>query len=699
MSTDITERPPKVSVVIPCFNYGRYLLEAIDSVLASTFLDLEILVVDDGSTDPQTLLILDGLARPKTRVIRQANKGLPAARNAGFREAVGKYVLPLDADDKITPTLIEKAYWVLESRPSLGFVSCWLQHFGQEQWVWAPEPYNLYRLLHGNMVTVTSLVRRKAWEMVGGFDESMVGGYEDWEFWIRLGARGWHGFRIPEPLFLYRKHGASMITEAEKRHPQLVEAIRQRHPWLYSKIGLGLLRRRWEEGFAPFSWLERERLRWARKAVAVLRRLLPSELVFSSVARRVAPEAHGFGELDYSVRPVAEAPLQVLCVFPWLDMGGADRVHLDLVAALVDRGIAVTVVTTLSGEDPWFESFSSLGVEIFRLGVLGFDEMAQVAILKRLARSRAIDVLIVGNSDIGFSALSELKCCMPTLATLALVHNHVPESPRDFVRMAAQKASSLDGIFTVSHAIRAAVQDLLTSSSPWVHCVPNGVDLEKFRKLPEEARQKMRRKRGWPVHGTLVGFIGRLSPEKGARHFVQAAIDLIGRPEAASLTFLIAGDGQERSMLRAKVDSAGIGDRCTFLGAVDRIWEILPLLDLLVAPSEFEGLPLVGLEAMASSVPILATNVRGWRDLIRHGENGWLMEYGSLHNLGDHILEAVSSVSRPAIAERAAHFVMKDHDLRLTSSMYLDLISKAAIDAGMADGLSRRDGNGVYVGK
>jgi glycosyltransferase involved in cell wall biosynthesis len=100
---------PKISVIIPCFNQGPYLDEAVDSVLAQTFQDFEILVVDDGSTDAETIKILRDFARPKTRIIRTENQGLSAARNNGIREAMGEYILPLDADDKIGPGYLEDA--------------------------------------------------------------------------------------------------------------------------------------------------------------------------------------------------------------------------------------------------------------------------------------------------------------------------------------------------------------------------------------------------------------------------------------------------------------------------------------------------------------------------------------------------------------------------------------------------------------
>ena len=121
---------PKVSVIIPCFNQGLYLDEAVESVLAQTFQDFEILVVDDGSTDEATIKMLKDYARPKTRVIHTDNQGLSMARNNGILEARGDYILPLDADDKIGPGYLEEAVRILDQHRDIGIVYCEAAFFG-----------------------------------------------------------------------------------------------------------------------------------------------------------------------------------------------------------------------------------------------------------------------------------------------------------------------------------------------------------------------------------------------------------------------------------------------------------------------------------------------------------------------------------------------------------------------------------------
>jgi glycosyltransferase involved in cell wall biosynthesis len=234
---------PRIAVVIPCFNHGRYLDEAVDSVLAQTFQDFEVVVVDDGSTDPDTVRLLQGYDRPRTRVLHQENRGLPGARNRGIRATGAPLVCALDADDRLAPEWFRKAVAVLESDPDLAFVSHWVETFGDEQGVWRPERCDLPALLDRNTVNGAALVRRAAYDAVGGFDESFRAGCEDWDFWLMLVERGYRGTILPEVLFYYRRRGDSMsrrMTE-EDVYPDLFHAIVRKHRAAYDTHALDLL--------------------------------------------------------------------------------------------------------------------------------------------------------------------------------------------------------------------------------------------------------------------------------------------------------------------------------------------------------------------------------------------------------------------------------------------------------------------------
>lgn len=205
--------PARISVLMPCFNHGAFIAEAVNSVRAQTLQDFEIIIVDDGSTDLATRETLARLSAPGTSVLTTANQGLPAARNHAARHASGEFYCALDADDKLAPTWFEKAVGVLDSQPGVMFVSHWLETFGDERWTWTPEQCDLPALLARNTVNGAALVRRSAFDAVGGYSEDMREGCEDWDFWLRLVEAGFHGTIIPEVLFYYRRRPDSMSRE------------------------------------------------------------------------------------------------------------------------------------------------------------------------------------------------------------------------------------------------------------------------------------------------------------------------------------------------------------------------------------------------------------------------------------------------------------------------------------------------------
>jgi glycosyltransferase involved in cell wall biosynthesis len=204
---------PKISVIIPCYNLGHYLDEAVDSVLSQTYRNFEIVVVNDGSTDPATQALLGDYQRPSTRVIQAPHGGLAAARNLGIARTAGEYLCALDADDRLEPSYLSKAVEALDGDPSVTFVSSWLRTFGDEDWEWKPEKCDLPTLLWEDTILTAAVVRRDAVLAAGGYDTAMpVQGDEDWDLWLTLVEQGHRGVILPEVLFNYRRRPDSMSS-------------------------------------------------------------------------------------------------------------------------------------------------------------------------------------------------------------------------------------------------------------------------------------------------------------------------------------------------------------------------------------------------------------------------------------------------------------------------------------------------------
>ena len=227
---------PTVSVVIPCYRQAEYLPDAVASVVGQTFADWEIVIVDDGSPD-DTALVASGLIAKhpdrRIRVHRQANSGLAGARNAGIEGAKGRYVLPLDADDRIEPRMIETTVGALEGDPTIAIAYTDLQRFGEAGELIRAAEFDPSRLPEANHLSYCSLYRREVWEAVGGYNSNMVWGYEDWDFWVGAAEKGYRARRVAEPLFLYRVRSNSMYSTTLQHDAELRRQMRLNHPATY----------------------------------------------------------------------------------------------------------------------------------------------------------------------------------------------------------------------------------------------------------------------------------------------------------------------------------------------------------------------------------------------------------------------------------------------------------------------------------
>jgi GT2 family glycosyltransferase len=234
-----------VSIVIPCYNPGVWLFEAISSAAQQSHPRIEIIVVNDGTDDENSRAILHEAAGSVHVYLEQPNRGLPAARNTGFSAAAGEFVLPLDADDRILPSHIAECVAALNAHPDAAFAYTGYRMFGDMEQIDPLPDYNFHRLLDQNILVYAGLIRREDWDAAGGYDESMRHGYEDWEFWVRLGARGRFGVRVPQALFEYRKHGTSLYTTALAKHHEIVAYIRRKHACLYAPESRARVKAQW----------------------------------------------------------------------------------------------------------------------------------------------------------------------------------------------------------------------------------------------------------------------------------------------------------------------------------------------------------------------------------------------------------------------------------------------------------------------
>jgi glycosyltransferase involved in cell wall biosynthesis len=195
----------KITVVIPCYNHGAYLWEAIRSVENAGFSDYEIIIVDDGSTDPETRKVALEVQEAGYHILLQENQGVAASRNNAIRLARGEFIIPLDADNRLLKPYFFKGLEILEQNPDVGVVYGDALIIGEKSGDWKNHPLVLEEMLFENYIDTCTIIRRSMWEQIGGYDsKAPVPTRQDYIFWLDCLKHDWKFVYLPEYCFEYR---------------------------------------------------------------------------------------------------------------------------------------------------------------------------------------------------------------------------------------------------------------------------------------------------------------------------------------------------------------------------------------------------------------------------------------------------------------------------------------------------------------
>jgi glycosyltransferase involved in cell wall biosynthesis len=216
-----------VSVIIPCFNSARYLRETVESIWAQTYQDIEIILIDDGSTDETSMLIFELINtenKCQMQIMYQTNAGVAAARNSGIALAQGEYILPLDADDLIHPSMLADCLSIFNSQNDVLLVYTDRQDFGDNAQYRDAGIFELARLKYFNQISYCGLYRKCLWGELGGY-KSNVSGFDDWDFWIAAALNGAKAYHLPKAYLLHRRHKDSQFWHLLSRYEELYARI------------------------------------------------------------------------------------------------------------------------------------------------------------------------------------------------------------------------------------------------------------------------------------------------------------------------------------------------------------------------------------------------------------------------------------------------------------------------------------------
>jgi O-antigen biosynthesis protein len=612
---------PFVSVVIPCYNYGKYVEEAIDSVLNQTFQNLEIIIVDDGSTDHDTIELLRKLSKPKTRIIRTSNQGPSAARNNGIREAKGKYICCLDADDMLKPTYIEKCIILMEEG-NLDVAYSWMKEFGNSNLIWQTTEFELENLIRANCCIVSAVFKRSIWNNIGGYDETMQG-YEDWDFWVNVAKNGGRGGLINEPLFLHRRHGKSRNDDDKEIHDILCDRIQKKHPEAYKNSYL-------------IQQLHRKSIKYT---------------VTNAYDNIVS--SHRINSREYSKN-------NVLFLLSYFAVGGGEKVALDVIRACNSSNYNVSVITTLKSDREQgntLDVFGNESKELYQLPQLFDDKSKWKNFIFYMLESRSIDIIFLSNSTYGYELLPEIKKSFPHIKVVAPIY-WIGDINNN------QKFSKYVDLTILESDYLKYAMDWLPISKQKL--IKNGIDIQKFKPDIQNNISNFE----VDSHNFVISFIGRFSQEKGPDLFIKILSQL---QHYNNLSFIMAGDGESYPEIVKLIKQLKLEDRVSLPGFINSK-DYLSLTDLLILPSESEGRPNIVLESLAMGVPVVASSVGGVPELIQDGYNGYLCQSGNVNDFVERIEQIINNRKlHLEMSKNAREYAVQNLDIKIIYQQYVDV--------------------------
>ncbi len=579
---------PLVSVVMPVHNAERYVAQAVESVLAQTLTDFELILIDDGSTDGSPG-ILHRFNDPRLKLITHAhNRGLVSTLNEGLRLSSGKYIARMDADDLMHPERLAKQVAYMGSHPDAAVLASFVDLMNSDSEIigtWDTDrsvttPAGIKAMMaRTNCIAHPSVLMRRSALGRLHYDERQKGA-EDWDLWLRLLSRGLSIHKMPEPMLTYRVHASSTMGKEKVGVSLERRLLRVRRRLLLSE---------WSQGhFSSYQVLllvaqfRNIGGMLLRNVMAPLVRDVYRALTYSPIA--VLREARA---LRKAAADASEGPV---LMFPYLGIGGAERVHADIARSV--SGASPTIIFFGRSADRGFAQRFERAGQVLELPHLLHHPFTRRQAIRRsaaLINRRKSPVLLASLSDIFFDLLPMLD---DRVCTLYLQHAFLYQ-PEGNVQWKAwlPRLSRVDRILFVSEHARSEFDRFL------FHQAIPATERTKLLYLPNAVE----RYAPVGIHSRpgLV-FVGRNSPEKRAHLFIRLC-ERLHSSFPGSFRFATVG-------LPTQVSSAPIEHHGEVTDDA-ALSNILSAQDVLVLTSDREGFPMVIMEAMAHGLVIVSTPV------------------------------------------------------------------------------------------
>ena len=572
---------PVISVIMPFYNDKKYIRQSVYSVLNQTYPYFELLIIDDGSKDKESLEILKEIAKldDRIKVFHKENEGLAATRDYGASKVLDsvKYLFFLDSDDLIEPTYLECAYWTLETNPEASWAYTDSVGFEGDQYTWN-KWFDSGKMKKQNDLVATSMIRRKDFEEVNGYELREKAVNEDWNFWLKMIAKGKFPVRMSFYGFWYRrKVHSGELNKATNNKKRAMEIINSTARTIKKKV------KAIQYPVQNYNW----------------------DIIPDKIDGIVAPK-----------KIIKGKKINILMIIPWMTTGGADKFNIDFLKGLDKDKYDVTVITTESQVNNYRQEFEKYAI-VYDLTTF-IDRKYWLAFVNYIIQKNNINFIFNTNSRYGYSVLPYLKGKYPEIPIIDYIHMEEWYNRNGgYSRDSSVMPSILDRTLVCNKNSENILVDYFERERDELKTVYIGVDEKEYdpSKISESEREKILEKYEINKNGRfIISYICRIAEQKRPHLLMQIARRL--KDNRDDFLIVVAGDGYMLNDIKKEAKKYNLTDYIKFIGNTTNTKEIYAISDLTINCSIKEGLALTSYESLAMGVPVVSADVGGQRELI-----------------------------------------------------------------------------------
>lgn len=571
---------PLISIATGYYNCKDYIMQTANSVLNQTFPYWEWNIINDGSTEDGTDEILAKLEKLDSRihVYNQKNAGRLEARDNAVKKAKCDLVFILDSDDCIDETFLECAYFTLLTNPDATWVYSDTVTFDGHNFLWK-KLFECEQEKKENILPVCALIKKQAIFDVGGYSAVDKDVHEDWHMWLRMIEKGMYPARMNFYGFWYRskKEGGTMASIKNNKE-------RQKHA-------------------------EEEVAKQAKKIkdnVTALQFPMSTNFYYNSYPYVFEWDRGPINNNDKK---------NLLFIFPWFKLGGADKFNFDLISNLDPEKYNITIITTEPCDYVWRQRFENYAT-IFDLTSF-LHRKDWPAFIHYIMKTRNIDLVFQSQSYFGYYVLPWLKSYFPNVPFVDYVHAENwswrnGEYPRDSTAI----ASIVDKTYTCTNFLKEEMEEKMGRITKNVQPVYIGVDINEFDPVKVKEKDDEALVQAMEKHKDRkkILYCCRIAIEKRPILAVRIIKEL--REKGKDVCLFVVGDGPMYGKMKKEVNKLGLGDYVEFFGAKSNVKPFYKACDVELICSLSEGLTLTTYEAMAMETPVVSANIGGQKELI-----------------------------------------------------------------------------------